>query len=127
MQWNCDKVKVCVGGTFNKFHKGHKLLIDTAFMLSKNVVIGLTTDEFAGKRKKKIKKYETRKKSLKNRYPRAKIVPLNNICGPAATDPVMKAIVVSEETHKNALCINKKRESTGLKPLIIIIIPMVKV
>jgi len=47
-------MRVCIGGTFEFLHKGHKKLIDKAFEIAgKNgfVFIGLTTSEFT-KRKK---------------------------------------------------------------------------
>ncbi len=38
-----------MGGTFDVFHKGHEVLIQTALEVSDQVLIGLTTDERAGK------------------------------------------------------------------------------
>ena len=41
-------MKVCIGGTFNPLHKGHKLLIDKAFEVAGkqgSVFIGITTGE----------------------------------------------------------------------------------
>ena len=38
-----------MGGTFDVFHKGHEVLIQTALDVSDQVLIGLTTDERAGK------------------------------------------------------------------------------
>lgn len=40
--------KVAVGGTFDKFHEGHRLLIEKAFQIGENVLIGVTSDEFGG-------------------------------------------------------------------------------
>jgi len=31
--------KVAVGGTFDKFHEGHRLLIEKAFQIGENVLI----------------------------------------------------------------------------------------
>ena len=38
-----------MGGTFDVFHRGHEVLIQTALEVSNQVLIGLTTDERAGK------------------------------------------------------------------------------
>ena len=44
---------VVVGGTFDEFHKGHRVLLTKAFEIGKRVLIGLCTDEFV----KKLRKY----------------------------------------------------------------------
>ena len=36
--------KVCLGGTFDKMHLGHESLLRTAFSLSEEIIIGLTSD-----------------------------------------------------------------------------------
>lgn len=38
----------------------------------------------------------------------------------------LEAIVVSEETYKGALIVNRAREEKGLKPLDIVTIPIIK-
>jgi len=40
-----------MGGTFDVLHSGHEALIQTALEVSVQVLIGLTTDERAGKRR----------------------------------------------------------------------------
>ena len=44
--------KVCLGGTFDQIHLGHKSLLEMAFSLSDNVIIGLTTNKRANKNRK---------------------------------------------------------------------------
>jgi len=59
---------VGTGGTFDRLHDGHKLLIETALKVSNKVVIGLTSQKML-KRKKFadiIEDFETRKKHLEN-------------------------------------------------------------
>ena len=40
--------QVALGGTFDKFHEGHRELIKKAFEIGQEVLIGVTSDEFAG-------------------------------------------------------------------------------
>ncbi|MGZ7050297.1 MAG: adenylyltransferase/cytidyltransferase family protein, partial [Methanobacterium sp.] len=41
---------VAVGGTFDHFHKGHEKLINKAFEIGHNVLIGVTSDKFGGEK-----------------------------------------------------------------------------
>ncbi|MEM1530851.1 MAG: phosphopantetheine adenylyltransferase [Candidatus Bathyarchaeia archaeon] len=124
---------VAVGGTFDELHKGHKTLLKTAFIYGENVWIGLCTDEFARKLRKnhEIASYEERINELKRFLndlgvsSRAKIIPLSDPYGPAATSTEIEAIVVSRETEPRARELNALRVRNGLKPLEIISIDMV--
>jgi pantetheine-phosphate adenylyltransferase len=107
---------------------GHKKLIETAFAFADHVLIGLSTDEFAKKRKKKARPYAARKKALEeflaSRGWNAEIVPLDDYAGPAATSKELDAIIVSEETRERAERINQQRMARKLHPLVILVIPM---
>lgn len=124
---------VAVGGTFDELHKGHKVLLTTAFKYGENVWIGLCTDEFAKKLRKnhEIASYEDRAKELAKFLSdlcvsdRAKIIPLSDPYGPAATSAEIEAIVVSKETEPRARELNFLRFRNGLKPLEIVVIDMV--
>jgi len=43
-----------------------------------------------------------------------------------AQDPEYEGLIVSQETYENALKLNNNREEMGLKPLILIVIPIIK-
>ena len=62
----CNKrySKVAVGGTFDKFHDGHKKLLSTAFELGNRIEIGVTSDAFGGL-KGEIDSCEERMNNLK--------------------------------------------------------------
>jgi pantetheine-phosphate adenylyltransferase len=125
--------KVAVGGTFDEFHRGHKVLLMKAFEIGEHVLIGLCTDEFAKRLDKPhvTASYKERLKELRaflealNLSDKAEIIPLNNPYGKTLTDTCIEALVVSEETEKTALKINQKRREVQLPPLTIITINMV--
>ncbi|MBN3037305.1 MAG: pantetheine-phosphate adenylyltransferase, partial [Candidatus Diapherotrites archaeon] len=126
---NGDSMKVCVGGTFNRLHEGHQRLIDKAFSLSDHVVIGVTTDAFAKKLNKEaeVRSFEERVADL-NLYTmgRAEIVPIEDVAGPVLQDPAVSVLVTSTETYRNAFKINEDRVKLGMKPVLVVVIPLVK-
>jgi pantetheine-phosphate adenylyltransferase len=125
--------KVAVGGTFDEFHRGHKVLLMKAFEIGSHVLIGLCSDEFVKKMGKPhtTATYEERLKELRvfltslGLTDKAEIVPLNDPYGVTVTDRCIDALVVSEETEKTAIKINQKRSEAQLSPLTIVTISMV--
>ncbi|HIH00397.1 MAG TPA: pantetheine-phosphate adenylyltransferase [Thermoplasmata archaeon] len=125
-------MKVCLGGTFYPFHKGHKELLRKAFQVAGaqgSVFIGLTAPTMITK-KGKIASFEKRKQTImqfldeEHVLPRVSLQPLLDKYGPTIEDD-FDAIVVSPETKITAEEINRKRTALGKKPLRIIIIPFV--
>ncbi len=125
--------KVVVGGTFDRLHLGHKALLRKAFEVGRYVYIGLTSDEMIKEKPyaEKILPYEMRLRDLLkflevNEYSSYRIIKISNAIGFADRLKSLDAIVVSEETYKGALIVNKAREERGLKPLEIITIELIK-
>ena len=124
---------VGLGGTFDELHKGHRALLVKAFELGDFVLIGLCTDKFARKIRKthEIATYEDRMEELRcllgkmGLLHRAKILPLDDAHGPAASRNEQEAIVVSRETEAVAHEINDVRQQNGLPPLEVIVIDMI--
>ncbi len=124
---------VGIGGTFDHLHDGHKYLIETALKVSNKVVLGLTNQKMLKRKKcaEKIEDFETRKKKLEayldsiGERKRVEIIELTNPHGPPIKEAAYEGIVASQETFLNAVRLNELRESNGLKPLIMIIIPMI--
>lgn len=125
--------KVAVGGTFDEFHRGHRVLLIKAFEVGEHVLIGLCSDEFVKKMGKPhvTAPYEERLKELCDFLKslgvsdKAEIVPLNDPYGNTLADRCIEALVVSEETEKTAIEINQKRSEAQLPLLTIITIRMV--
>jgi pantetheine-phosphate adenylyltransferase len=125
--------KVAVGGTFDEFHRGHKVLLMKAFEIGEHVLIGLCTDEFVKKMgkphvtapyKERLKELQAFLKGL-GLIDKAEIIPLSDPYGNTLTDRCIAALVVSEETEKIAIKINQKRSEALLPPLTIVTISMV--
>ncbi|MFX0040794.1 MAG: pantetheine-phosphate adenylyltransferase [Promethearchaeota archaeon] len=128
--------KVGLGGTFDHLHEGHKFLLKIALSLSKFVEIGLTSQDLLKNKQyaSKLEDYETRKENLKSflnsitDLNRISIVEIKNWedMDKYAQDPEYEGLVISQETYDNALKLNEGREKKGLKPLVLIVIPLLK-
>ena len=125
-------MRVCLGGTFDNLHRGHKELLDKSLELAGKkgfLFIGLTTDAFI-KNKKNVNSFYKRKKEIESYLEEKKvsinvnIQPINNRFGPTIEED-FDVIVVSPESYKTAIEINRKREYLGKKPMKIVKIPFV--
>jgi pantetheine-phosphate adenylyltransferase len=114
-------MKVMVGGTFDPLHAGHRKLLTRSFELAGAggcVVIGLTTDEFAGRKTHPVRSFPERKRDLERFIKGRKfaaefrIEPLADRYGPA-TEEDFDALVVSEETLPVGTEINRRRQDRG--------------
>ena len=124
--------KVCLGGTFDQIHLGHKSLLEMAFSTSNEVIIGLTSDQRAnlGRANEVLQKYEERYSNLddflaKTFSKKYSIVKLNDIWGPGIFDKDLEAIIVSEETNDVAIEMNKNRKLKNLGELEVITVPLI--
>lgn len=123
---------VAIGGTFDRFHKGHESFVKGAFLSGEKVIIGLTSDEMAGKKSKiPVAGFDKRKAELikflekKGLLKRTEILQINDLYGPALEKNKIEAIVLTGETIKGGREINRKRRKLGLKPLKLIRLPLI--
>ncbi|MGB3907882.1 MAG: phosphopantetheine adenylyltransferase [Methanomethylovorans sp.] len=116
--------RVVVGGTFECLHDGHRELLRKAFELAGNgeVDIGLTSNEMANRRPRKIPDYRIRKERVFQYVQQITegqkftIVELNDPYG-KTLEVDYEYIVVSPETYPVALKINKLRAEKNLKDI----------
>lgn len=124
--------KVATGGTFDRLHAGHRRLLEESFELGDEVVIGLTSDDFARKEGKvPDQPYEEREAELKayirERFPgrRYTIAKLDDYFGPGIASKEVQALVASPETGKRVGLANALRAKRGFPPLELVTIDWV--
>ncbi|MEN6518589.1 MAG: phosphopantetheine adenylyltransferase [Methanospirillum sp.] len=114
-------MKIMVGGTFDPLHDGHRALLTRSFELAGpggTVVIGLTSDAFAGAKSHPVQPYELRRAGVEqfarefDRGVGYEIESLSDRYG-SALDLDFDALVVSEETLPVAIEINRLRRERG--------------
>lgn len=122
-----------VGGTFDRFHKGHEKLLEITFSQARNVTVGISTESLY-KRKllsKTIESFEIRRKSVFQYLnamhfdKQAEIVQIDDIYGTTLEQKEIDAIFITEENSNAASLINEKRKEKGFPELKIITVPFV--
>ena len=123
---------VALGGTFDIIHAGHIALLEKGFSISKKVIIGLTSDELAEKKGKKLLnnfqiRYSALEILVKEKFPNntSEIAKLDDDFGPAVIEGDVNALVVSEETRSKGQLLNKLRLEQNQSQVTIIVVPMI--
>lgn len=117
---------VVLGGTFDRMHAGHKVLLSQAALLAtERLVIGVTDENMIKNKKlwELIHPTEWRIEDVRaflediDSTLKHEVVPISDPFGPTATDPDMDLIVVSTETSRGGAKVNELRAKNGLKQL----------
>lgn len=127
---------VAVGGTFDRLHVGHRLLLAaTALICTQQVYVGVTGDKLLEKKKhfELLEPYDQRAAAaasyLKSVRP-ALTVQTGALLDPkeptaAATEEGIQALVVSKETVSGGEAINEYRREHGFAPLELVVVDLV--
>ncbi|MEA1905570.1 MAG: phosphopantetheine adenylyltransferase [Euryarchaeota archaeon] len=126
-----NMIRVAVGGTFDPLHDGHKALLSRACELGRDgrVVVGLTSNDLAGKRLRAVADYDVRAREL-IRYIRdwfgisPEIAVLHDPYGTTLAEH-FDYLVVSPETHCIAVKINELRRERGMSQIEVVPVPYV--
>ncbi|KAH8939148.1 hypothetical protein BDL97_15G022600 [Sphagnum fallax] len=125
---------VVLGGTFDRLHAGHHLLLKAAAELARErVVVGISTGPMLVNKELAhlIQPFDVRRvaveKYIKSVKPglEVQVEPIVDAYGPSITDKALEAIVVSQETMKGGEAVNKKRAERGLSQLQVKVVDLV--
>lgn len=124
-----------MGGTFDRLHIGHKIMLSEAVLLTKNRLLIGITNECMLKRKKLselIEPFDTRCKNVKHFLDMVasdlEFIPFNitDPYGPSIIEKDYQCLIVSQETFKTGKMVNEKRLENKLPELEIHVVELVK-
>nr|XP_045014000.1 bifunctional coenzyme A synthase isoform X2 [Jaculus jaculus] len=124
-----------VGGTFDRLHNAHKVLLSVACVLAKERLVVGVADKDLLKSKllpELLQPYEKRVECLSEFLVDVKpsltfdVVPLLDPYGPAGSDPFLEFLVVSEETYRGGMAVNRFRLEHDLEELALYQIQLLK-
>ena len=114
-----------VGGTFDRLHAGHRLLLDAASKDAEAIEVHITSDSMAEEKSPFVQPFDERMNELHNWAEdisdcKVSVHQLNDAYGPARHHPTADAIVATPETLGMCNSINEERKENGLQALHII-------
>lgn len=122
-------MKAALGGTFNVLHRGHRALLDRAFEIADEVLIGITSDAMASARKAGVRPLEERMEDLtaylRERGGQWSVEVIDRPDEQVDVRGDLHALIVSPETLATGESINLGRRSRGLEPLELVVVPHV--
>lgn len=124
---------MATGGTFDEIHIGHLALLSRAFQVGRKVIIGVSSDDFARKRGKRLNhdfshRVQNLKQAIKKEFGKVsyEIAELQADFGPALTSGDVSALIASAETSSKGKVLNEIRLKKGLAAIEIIAVDLVK-
>lgn len=126
---------VVAGGTFDRFHNGHRLLLSQSCLIcDRELLVGITDKDMNSKKllKELIQPLEERVVSVRDFVLDVKPsisldpVPIIDVYGPTNERPNLDCLVVSKETARGAVAVNAGRKEKGFKLMEVVVIDLVE-
>jgi len=117
---------VVLGGTFDRLHPGHKILLTTALLrCDTRLTVGVTSPALLTRKTlpELIQPVDDRRRGVESFISQVRpdiesnVVMIDDPFGPAITLPEIQCIVASQETETGCVKINEKRQAAGLSQL----------
>ncbi|KAM9208098.1 bifunctional coenzyme A synthase isoform 1-T2 [Dugong dugon] len=124
-----------VGGTFDRLHNAHKVLLSVSCILAQERLVVGVADKDLLKSKllpELLQSYEVRVERLSEFLVDIKpsltfdLIPLLDPYGPAGSDPSLEFLVVSEETYRGGMAVNRFRLENDLEELALYQVQLLK-
>ncbi|KAM6164469.1 bifunctional coenzyme A synthase [Rhynchocyon petersi] len=124
-----------VGGTFDRLHNAHKVLLSVSCILAQERLVVGVADQDLLKSKllpELLQPYAVRVERLSEFLADIKpsltfdLIPLLDPYGPAGSDPSLEFLVVSEETYRGGMAVNHFRLENDLEELVLYQIQLLK-
>lgn len=121
-------LRCLVGGTFDRLHSGHEILLRAAIDAAEHVEVWVSDDNMANSKSEQIQSAELRMEGVRHwadKYAsgRMHVFSLSDEFGPAATREDCDAIVCTPETELMCDAINDQRRENKLVALAVIVVP----
>lgn len=117
-----------VGGTFDRFHAGHRALLAAGLARSAHVEVWVSDEEMAQGKDPRIESLDERMAAIQGWVhgfgfaDKVSVHVLTDNWGPAPSHATADAILATEETAPNCIRINEMRAEAGLAPLEILLV-----
>jgi len=123
------KLIAAVAGTFDVLHEGHRRLLQRAFEVGDEVVVGITSDRLAGEHRDDVVPLYMRQQALERYLTEAskpwRVCVIDDVYGPREEMDRAEVLVVSSETLANGRLVNDDRRARGVPPLELSVVPLV--